>query len=159
MPSQALTPELSTFPESCPLSTRTTGSATRTCAIGAWIQAANTTTAKAIGRKVMREKPAPRAAARRRSIRLSAADVLVEPGDGHRPRLVGGVLVVARRRGVVVEAVHRGGPDVPLVGLLVGLERGLVLGPRHHQASVLRAMVHQHRGLDLRDVGRRGRAA
>src|SRR5204863_7885444 len=68
------------------------------------------------------------------------AYVFVEPGDGPLPRLVGRRLVVALRRRVVVEAVYCVWIDVTLVGHMCSLQRGLVLGPRVHQALVLAAV-------------------
>src|SRR4029078_11257202 len=88
----------------------------------------------------------------------SAAHVLVEPRHGALPRLVGGGFVVALRRRVVVEAVHGAWIDMTLVGDLRRFHGVLVLGPRHHQPSVLSTVMHEHCCLDLWHIGSRRRA-
>src|SRR3954470_23088564 len=77
------------------------------------------------------------------------AYVLVEPLDRPRPGLWRGNFVVAFRRGVVEEAVHRIRPDMTFIGDVVCLQRGFLGGPAGHRGLVEGAMVDQDSRLDL----------
>src|SRR4051812_9286434 len=74
--------------------------------------------------------------------------VLVEVRDGAIPRELRGLGTEAISR-VVVEAVLRARIDVTLVAHVGGLERRFIRRPSGDQALVERAVVHQHRGLDV----------
>src|SRR5688572_26280658 len=71
---------------------------------------------------------------------------------------VGGGLVVARRAGVVVEGVLGARIDVERIGLVVRLQRRLVVGDTGIHGVVLLGIVEQERGLDVGNLRRRNLA-
>jgi DNA-binding CsgD family transcriptional regulator len=84
----------------------------------------------------------------------SRSHVFVKPLDRAVPGEVGRGLVVALRRRVVVEAVHRALVDVPFVRYARRGQRLVVIRPCRRPAACRARLVHEDGRLDLRDVRR-----